>query len=205
MKKIILLLIVWGNIAAQTVYEVKPGTTGNEIILTIVNESVTENTGKVTVTLPDAPSSLEIKNCGVQIDDIKKGEEGEVRFLFNVKRIPEAVKDTLHFKVTLQNGESRQKEIILSYSLPEEFKLEQNYPNPFNPATTIELSIPASGAYKLTVYNLLGQEVKTLIDGNLEAGYHKTAFNGGEFASGIYIYRLTGNNVNLTKKMLLMK
>jgi len=89
--------------------------------------------------------------------------------------------------------------------LPVEFRLEQNYPNPFNPSTTIEFAIPKSGKYSLKIYDILGRELTTLINKEISAGIHKVDFNAGKFASGVYIYRLTGENVNLVKKMMFIK
>ncbi len=90
-------------------------------------------------------------------------------------------------------------------SLPQNFELKQNYPNPFNPTTTIQFDLPESGNYSLTVYNLLGQKVATLLNGNKSAGIYSVNFDASKLASGIYIYRLSGSKVNLTRKMLLMK
>ena len=90
-------------------------------------------------------------------------------------------------------------------TLPVDFKLSQNYPNPFNPTTTIEFALPKAGKYSLKIYNVLGQEVASLIDNELGAGFQKVTFNASRMASGIYIYRLSGNNVNMSKKMILMK
>ncbi|OGU78773.1 MAG: hypothetical protein A2279_04070 [Stygiobacter sp. RIFOXYA12_FULL_38_9] len=89
--------------------------------------------------------------------------------------------------------------------MPTEFKLAQNYPNPFNPSTTIEFAIPVSGNYALKVYDVLGQEIASLIDKDLNAGIHKVSFDASKLSSGMYIYRLVGNNVNITKKMMLTK
>jgi choice-of-anchor A domain-containing protein/uncharacterized repeat protein (TIGR01451 family) len=90
-------------------------------------------------------------------------------------------------------------------TIPTEFKLEQNYPNPFNPSTTIEFALPKSGRYSLKIYNILGQEVATLLNREVSAGTHKVNFNAARFASGVYIYRLTGADVNLVKKMMFIK
>ena len=89
--------------------------------------------------------------------------------------------------------------------VPTEFALQQNYPNPFNPTTSIQFDIPKEGNYSLKVYNLLGQEVATLVNGQMNIGTHNVNFDASNLTSGMYIYRLTGNNVNLTRKMLLMK
>jgi len=90
-------------------------------------------------------------------------------------------------------------------SLPAEYELSQNYPNPFNPTTKIKFSVPQSGNYSLKVFNLLGQEVAQLHNGQLSAGKYDVTFNASKLSSGIYFYSLIGNNVNITKKMMLIK
>jgi choice-of-anchor A domain-containing protein/uncharacterized repeat protein (TIGR01451 family) len=90
-------------------------------------------------------------------------------------------------------------------STPPAFELMQNYPNPFNPTTSIGFSIPEAGNYTLKVYNVIGQEVATLVAGQLAVGSHLVKFDAGRLASGLYIYRLSGNNLQMTKKMILMK
>ncbi len=85
------------------------------------------------------------------------------------------------------------------------FVLSQNYPNPFNPSTTISFNIMTKGNYKLTVYNMLGQKVKTLVNGELSSGYQKVTLNANNFPSGIYFYTLSGENVQITRKMILLK
>lgn len=89
--------------------------------------------------------------------------------------------------------------------LPTEFSLSQNYPNPFNPSTVIEFSVPTKDNMNLTIFNILGQKVVTLVNGAMDPGVHKITFDASHFASGVYIYRLTGSSVNLTKKMILTK
>jgi len=86
-----------------------------------------------------------------------------------------------------------------------EFALYHNYPNPFNPVTTIEFSIPETQQVALKVYNLMGREAVTLVDGELQAGYHTTKWHAGNMASGIYFYRLISEKKAITQKMILMK
>lgn len=87
---------------------------------------------------------------------------------------------------------------------PESFRLEQNYPNPFNPATSIKFSIPVGGFVNLTVYNMLGEKVATLLDAGMKAGSYEVRFDASHLASGIYLYRLSaGGNVSVKKMMLL--
>jgi len=85
------------------------------------------------------------------------------------------------------------------------FKLAQNYPNPFNPSTTINYTIQKKGTVKLTVYNLLGKVVATLIDESKSAGSHTVTFDGSELTSGIYFYRLESGSQVQVKKMTLLK
>lgn len=80
-----------------------------------------------------------------------------------------------------------------------------NYPNPFNPTTTIEFSTPISGLVTLTVFDLLGRQVTTLVNENLTAGTYTTPFNAVSLPSGMYMYRLTLNNQQIVNRMLLLK
>ena len=89
--------------------------------------------------------------------------------------------------------------------VPHEFNLSQNYPNPFNPSTIIRFSVANAGKYTLKVYNILGQEVATLVNSQLDPGNYNVTFNANKLASGLYIYSLQGDNNQITKKMILMK
>lgn len=88
---------------------------------------------------------------------------------------------------------------------PEAYSLAQNYPNPFNPSTTIEFSLPKQSNVTLKVYNMLGQEVATLVSETLGAGRYTSKFDGSKVASGAYVYRLTADNFIMTSKMMLIK
>ncbi len=89
--------------------------------------------------------------------------------------------------------------------LPTRFVLEQNYPNPFNPTTTIQYALPHRSHVTLTVYNTLGQRVATLVNGDIETGYHTVQFDGSGLASGVYFYRLQAGSFVDTKKFLLVR
>ena len=95
-------------------------------------------------------------------------------------------------------------------NVPVSFSLSQNYPNPFNPTTEIAYSLPKAGHVNLTVYNVTGQKVRTLVDARVAAGSHKVTFDGRddygrELSTGVYIYRLEANGKVLQKKMTLIK
>ena len=88
---------------------------------------------------------------------------------------------------------------------PQSYTLEQNFPNPFNPSTKIRFSIPEQGLVTLKVFNLLGEEVATLINTEMTTGSYEVDFKGSEISSGIYFYTLTADNFISTKKMILLK
>jgi hypothetical protein len=88
---------------------------------------------------------------------------------------------------------------------PTSFAIDQNYPNPFNPTTNIAYAIPSDGRVTLKIYNMIGQEVATLVDENMSAGRHVATWDAKGLASGTYIYRMQSGNTVLTKKMTLLK
>ena len=98
----------------------------------------------------------------------------------------------------------------LKNAIPDEFALGQNYPNPFNPTTSISYQLPVSGNVRLHVYNLNGELVNTLVNGEMAAGYHTVKWNGltstGKvIASGVYLYRIQAGDFVQVRKMIMMK
>ena len=88
---------------------------------------------------------------------------------------------------------------------PTAFSLAQNYPNPFNPSTTVRYTLPQRSRVRLTVYNSLGEQVTTLVNGEEDGGYHEVKFDGTGLASGVYYYRLQAGGFGKTMSCLLMK
>ena len=89
--------------------------------------------------------------------------------------------------------------------IPLTYTLEQNFPNPFNPSTIIQYSLPVTAPVVLKIYNVLGQEVKTLVDQNQKAGKYTVRFDASSLASGMYFYRLQAGEFSQVKKLLLLK
>ena len=89
--------------------------------------------------------------------------------------------------------------------IPVSYQLEQNYPNPFNPSTRIVYSIPEEGFIKLAVYNMIGEEVATLVNTTQKAGRYEINFNAGKLSSGVYVYRIETVNFSSSKKLILLK
>jgi hypothetical protein len=92
-----------------------------------------------------------------------------------------------------------------SGATPQTYALSQNYPNPFNPATKIDFSIPSSSQVQLKVYNVLGQEVATLVNETLTTGSHTVTFDASKYSSGVYMYKITAGSFVSTRKMVLLK
>tara|TARA_B100000315_G_C14594933_1_gene598326 strand:+ start:8073 stop:11435 length:3363 start_codon:yes stop_codon:yes gene_type:complete len=145
--------------------------------------------------------------------------EDDLLMTFPVNIVMEGTSASVNFDfdnpvVAGANGESvtvtaRSTSLNMS-SLPETYSLHQNYPNPFNPTTKIQFDLIDAGKATVGIYNLLGQEIVTLVSSKFEAGYHEIVWDGkngsGEMVSaGVYIYSLSVNDFHQTKKMILLK
>ncbi len=121
-----------------------------------------------------------------------------------------AFQKPLFFKTTDGGGLVGIKQI--SSNVIKDYYLKQNYPNPFNPSTTIEFDLPEAAEVKLIIYNTLGEEVSTLVNGHLSAGQHRTTWQADDLPSGVYFYRLSSSPLQMgtkgnvqTRKMLLIR
>ena len=116
---------------------------------------------------------------------------------YNMREVSSVVVSSLD-DITVVMGD------LQSYLAPSEFALSSSYPNPFNPSTSMDLSLNESGYVSVKVYNVMGQVVSTLVDGNMDAGYHTLTWNADNMPSGMYLVRVqSGNNVETQKLMLL--
>ena len=118
---------------------------------------------------------------------------------------------TNHSKFAIIIGSKAAVEEELQAIVPKEFILGSNYPNPFNPQTVIPFELAEAGRLTITIYNILGEEIRTLFHGSLETGRHQFTWDGTNQAgqrcpSGIYLYHVNGDNgIKATKRMVLMK
>jgi len=90
-------------------------------------------------------------------------------------------------------------------AVPTEFSVSQNYPNPFNPTTVIKYQLPRDSYVTLKLYDILGREIKTLVDGMIEAGFHEVSLDASQLSSGVYLYSLKADDFNSVKRLLLLK
>jgi len=112
--------------------------------------------------------------------------------------------------VSITGEKTQHDPITVFVTRPKDFRLYQNYPNPFNPKTHIEYQLPKQTRISLKIYNIMGQEVRTLVDEVKEAGYHSVIWNGLDnngtpITSGIYYYRMVTDSHVEVKKMVLLR
>ncbi len=190
---------------------------------------LTETNGGVEVSLPDSVSiscadlsfssavevdrnisqngMFETNSNGNQISLIAKGGSigGQIGFIPNTRAKDVVVKGTVDNGTRITVVDQTVTAVTNRSSAPKDFSLAQNYPNPFNPATKISYAVPKTSKVLLKVYDLLGREVATLVDGFVSAGQHEAIFNGLSLPSGMYLYRLQAGSFSKTEKMILIK
>ncbi|MBP6671974.1 MAG: T9SS type A sorting domain-containing protein [Bacteroidetes bacterium] len=108
-------------------------------------------------------------------------------------------------KIVLSSTEQSASAVSEPNTAPARYGLEQNYPNPFNPSTEITYQLPASVRVRLTVHDVLGKEVASVVDGFEKAGTHTVRFDAASLAGGLYLYRLQTSSFTAIRKMLLVK
>ncbi len=178
--------------------------------------SFTASANQVNVTL-NWSTATETNNNGFEIQRSTEGEFFTIGFVQGngtttemheysyVDRDLSAGSYSYRLKQMDYNGSYSYSSVVDVDVSPTQFELAQNYPNPFNPSTTINFTIPQSSVVTLKVYNTLGQEVKTLINGNMESGVHSISFDASDLNSGIYFYKLEAGQFSDVRKMTLIK
>ncbi len=195
-----------------TVYEVMPGTTGNQIILKLANNTDLQYLENVEVKLLKGSANLDFPIKEINVGSISKEEDKEVSISFNVNYNTGIIKrDTIVFLISGKDGIQMMKELVLEYTKPMDYRLDNNYPNPFNPATTLRYTLPDESSVSLRIYNILGEVVSNLVNEVQSAGYYEMNFNATGYATGVYIYTFQAKSTdgskefNSVKKMMLIK
>jgi len=199
MKYIIMIITLISIFNAQNIYQVSPSTFGNEITLSVTNESQTIDAEQVNVKQIKHGDAVKFEQESKLIKLVSIGEEKDSKFVFDILRnVPVNKKDTLKFLIQDVNGGSWIKEIVLEFIPPNTFALEQNYPNPFNPLTTIQYQLAEDSDVLIQVYVVRGRKVKTLVDKRQQAGYYDHQFNTSGLASGLYFYGIQAGKFSKT-------
>ncbi len=167
--------LVWSSLNSETLKIEFTSDNGDN--WSVVDESIPAGNNSYSWTAPDISSS----ECKIKISD---------------DQFPEYYSESGVFTVTPSTG-------VKANDLPVEYSLLQNYPNPFNPATKIEFTLKEEGPVKLAVFNVLGEKVSTLVNGEMQSGKHTISFDGSLLSSGVYFYRLSAGDKIFVKKMIL--
>ena len=145
-------------------------------------------------------TSAQVSDNGIDVTGIQKPEVGELAGDVPVFAYGGANYIGVYFDNFSWTPTSVENDLT-----PAAFALEQNYPNPFNPATMIKFSIPEASNVSLKIYDVLGNEVSNIVNGQLDAGQYEYNFSAENLSSGIYFYTLQAGDFTSTKKMILMK
>ncbi len=211
MKILLTIILLSSIVSAQNLYNVQPGVKNNQIVLELKNISETEQLSLPKPLLRRGFKHLKFSDKIEEQIVLNPKETKEIVYTFDVDyNIGNIEADTIEFMITDNKSVYLTKQFVLNYGVPTEYKLEQNFPNPFNPATKIRYSIPPNVNREMSnvilkVYDILGNEVTTLVNEQKEPGYYEVDFNASQFASGVYIYRLISGNFISTKKMMVLK
>lgn len=192
----------------------------NPIPVELTSFAASADLGKVTLKWETA---TEQNNSGFKIEKKHNGKFTQIGFVAGSgttteKRIYTFIDESKSFgklsyrlvQVDYDGTTEHVGSVEVDLELPSEFNLEQNHPNPFNPSTKIKFSLPQSADVKISIYNMIGQEIMQLANAQYSAGIHEVEFNGKDLSSGIYYYSLSaqgknGNRFSSTKKMMLIK
>ena len=204
-------MVVAASVAiSQTTYQIPFASSGNTIELAVANTATIPLTA-VKVEATNLPSWLKFDATQKSIGLLKAQQEIPATFTFSVdKTAPVQKSQTLKFVISSPTGEKWMKEITVAVAAPEKFEVFQNFPNPFNPSTTISYELTANSKVNLKIFNMLGQEVASLVDGDRLAGYHQEVWDATRCSSGVYVYQVIaaddhGTKQIVQKRMMLLK
>jgi hypothetical protein len=156
----------------------------------------------------EQPGACKVSNCEELLQSANRelgkaiDEKKQEHYVYIFNHLTNAWKFSMNVMGANLNKQSSDEETDL---IPTEYGMDQNYPNPFNPTTTINYQIPEKNHVSLQIYDILGNLVTTLVDQEIEPGYHSITWNASGLASGVYIYRLISGSFISSKKLILMK
>ncbi|HEY3296424.1 MAG TPA: T9SS type A sorting domain-containing protein [bacterium] len=189
-----------------------------DFVLPVELQSFTAIAGDGEVTLHWATASennndhFEIERDGVVMARVQGAGSSSSAHTYDYTDQSLTNRQTYTYRLMAVDGQGSRSALGTLHAVPvgsaplvTEYALRQNYPNPFNPTTQISFDLVEAGNASLSIYNLMGQQVVTLVNGNLSAGRHEVSFDATNLPSGIYLYRLKVNGFVAEKKMLLMK
>ncbi len=175
-------------------------TASNEITLTWNNNSAIEDGNVIErKQSPDTTFTVLDTSKGGGTEYVDKTLEQGQTYSYRVRAYNDSMESAYSDEASSATG------IRQEAGIPTEYSLSQNYPNPFNPTTRIRFALPNSAFTTLTIYDLLGREIQTLINGRLESGYYEVNFDASKLGNGAYFYRVQAGKFVQTKKLLLLK
>ena len=145
-----------------------------------------------------SPTSISVGICSPDRQD-------GIQYLFDNSYTPGAANIVTGRAIKFTTGSMYTTNVGDGNKLPSEFSMSQNYPNPFNASTTVKFSLATSGHVTIDIFNILGEKVSRLTDGDFSAGPHSVIWNASEATSGVYFYRIVAGDKSVTKRMTLLK
>jgi len=188
------------------VHHVPFASTRNQIELTVDADQTTLLAGAKAAAVA-MPVWIRIAANAQKMQDVNANtKERTFSFDFSVDMTAPVNKETeVTFAITSQGGDSWMKKITIVVDPPDRFELFQNFPNPFNPTTSITYLLPKQSFVILKVYNILGQEVETLVNGLQDAGYRTATLDARNLTSGVYFCRMRAESFSDIKRMIVIK
>ena len=206
----IVLLVIQGNISQPSFNGTTPGCSGggchtfqDGMVSASANDlqvqiTVSGTSGTVAGELVDGSGTVVAVNNGTNSNPFTLTAPGPGDYTVNAGHKSPLVWDSVSVNITLTGVSENQNH-------PLEYKLYSNYPNPFNPSTTIRYSIPEASFTSIKIYDVIGNEVSSLVNENKPAGLYDVQFNASDLSSGIYFYTIQAGSFKETKKMILLK